>query len=59
MLFSADGVYLDRSGGSCVGLAQKEHYKQIWRLEVIDAIPKSAAGKILCRVLRDSAAGGG
>jgi acyl-CoA synthetase (AMP-forming)/AMP-acid ligase II len=31
------------------------HYKQIRRLEVIDAIPKSASGKILRRVLRDSA----
>jgi acyl-coenzyme A synthetase/AMP-(fatty) acid ligase len=31
------------------------HIKQIRRLEVIDAIPKSAAGKILRRVLRDSA----
>jgi 4-coumarate--CoA ligase len=31
------------------------HYKQIRRLEVIDAIPKSAAGKILRRKLRDSA----
>jgi 4-coumarate--CoA ligase len=31
------------------------HYKQIRRLEVIDAIPKSAAGKILRRELRDLA----
>ena len=31
------------------------HYKQIRRLEVIDAIPKSAAGKILRRELRDAA----
>jgi acyl-CoA synthetase (AMP-forming)/AMP-acid ligase II len=31
------------------------HYKRIRRLEVIDAIPKSAAGKTLRRVLRDSA----
>jgi len=31
------------------------HYKQIRRLEVIDEIPKSAAGKTLRRVLRDSA----
>ena len=31
------------------------HYKRIRRLKVIDAIPKSAAGKTLRRVLRDSA----
>ena len=31
------------------------HYKQIRRLEVIDAIPKSAAGKTLRRVLRETA----
>jgi 4-coumarate--CoA ligase len=31
------------------------HYKQIRRLEVIDTIPKSAAGKILRRELRDAA----
>jgi acyl-coenzyme A synthetase/AMP-(fatty) acid ligase len=29
--------------------------QQIRRLEVLDAVPKSAAGKILRRVLRDSA----
>jgi acyl-coenzyme A synthetase/AMP-(fatty) acid ligase len=38
-----------------VGVSWVAHYKQIRRLEVIDAIPKSAAGKILRRVLRDSA----
>jgi len=31
-------------------------YKQIRRLEVIEAIPKSASGKILRRVLREAAA---
>jgi|SoimicmetaTmtHPA_FD_contig_51_1355534_length_593_multi_1_in_0_out_0_2 acyl-coenzyme A synthetase/AMP-(fatty) acid ligase len=30
-------------------------YKQLRRLEVIEAIPKSASGKILRRVLRDAA----
>ena len=29
------------------------HYKQVRRLEVVEAIPKSASGKILRRVLRD------
>jgi acyl-CoA synthetase (AMP-forming)/AMP-acid ligase II len=32
-------------------------YKQLRRLEVIEAIPKSASGKILRRVLRDAATG--
>jgi acyl-CoA synthetase (AMP-forming)/AMP-acid ligase II len=32
-------------------------YKRLRRLEVIDAIPKSASGKILRRVLRDAAQG--
>jgi acyl-CoA synthetase (AMP-forming)/AMP-acid ligase II len=35
---------------------QVASYKQLRRLEVIDAIPKSASGKILRRVLRDAAA---
>jgi acyl-CoA synthetase (AMP-forming)/AMP-acid ligase II len=35
--------------------AQVAGYKQIRRLEIIDAIPKSASGKILRRVLRDTA----
>ena len=43
-----------RTSGMLTGLG-KAHYKQIRRLEVIDAIPKSAAGKILRRVLRDPA----
>jgi acyl-CoA synthetase (AMP-forming)/AMP-acid ligase II len=34
---------------------QVANYKQLGRLEVIDAIPKSASGKILRRVLRDAA----
>ena len=35
--------------------AQVASYKQIRRLEVIEAIPRSASGKILRRVLRDAA----
>jgi len=35
--------------------AQVAGYKQIRRLEVIEAIPKSASGKILRRILRDAA----
>jgi 4-coumarate--CoA ligase len=31
-------------------------YKQIRRLEVIEAIPRSASGKVLRRMLRDAAA---
>jgi 4-coumarate--CoA ligase len=37
--------------------SQVAHYKQIRRLEFIDAIPKSASGKILRRVLKDAAKG--
>jgi acyl-coenzyme A synthetase/AMP-(fatty) acid ligase len=32
---------------------QVASYKQIRRLEIIDAIPKSPSGKILRRLLRD------
>jgi 4-coumarate--CoA ligase len=35
--------------------AQVVGYKQIRRLEVIETIPRSPAGKILRRVLRDAA----
>ncbi len=34
---------------------QVTHYKQLRRVEIVDAIPKSASGKILRRVLRDQA----
>jgi len=53
-----------RSGASCSPeeirqfvAGQVASYKQLRRLEVIEAIPKSASGKILRRVLRDAAAG--
>jgi 4-coumarate--CoA ligase len=32
---------------------QLAHYKQVRYVEFVDAIPKSASGKILRRVLRD------
>jgi acyl-CoA synthetase (AMP-forming)/AMP-acid ligase II len=38
--------------------SQVAGYKQIRRLEVIEAIPKSPSGKILRRILRDAAATG-
>jgi len=54
-------VVLRPGAAACLGeimqfvAGEMAHYKEIRRLEVIDAIPKSAAGKILRRVLRDSA----
>jgi acyl-CoA synthetase (AMP-forming)/AMP-acid ligase II len=36
--------------------SQVASYKQIRRLEVVDAIPKSPSGKILRRILRDAVA---
>jgi 4-coumarate--CoA ligase len=37
---------------------QVAHYKQLRRVEITDAIPKSASGKILRRVLREQAMAG-
>jgi 4-coumarate--CoA ligase len=37
---------------------QLSKYKQIQRLEIVEAVPKSASGKILRRVLRDRVAAG-
>jgi acyl-CoA synthetase (AMP-forming)/AMP-acid ligase II len=58
--FDLSQLWLVNSGASPAEImrfvaGEVAYYKQIRRLEVIDAIPKSAAGKILRRVLRDSA----
>ncbi|MCU0271434.1 MAG: 4-coumarate--CoA ligase family protein, partial [Acidimicrobiales bacterium] len=36
---------------------QVAHYKQVRVVHLVDAIPKSASGKILRRILRDQARG--
>ena len=45
-----------KAGGLLFVAGQVASYKQLRRLEVIEAIPKSPSGKILRRVLRDAAA---
>jgi acyl-CoA synthetase (AMP-forming)/AMP-acid ligase II len=56
VVLKADATVTAEELGSFVS-GQVAHYKQLRRLEFIDAVPKSASGKILRRVLRDRAAG--
>jgi acyl-CoA synthetase (AMP-forming)/AMP-acid ligase II len=50
------GEVVDPSEVQAFVAGKVAHFKQIRRVAIVDAIPKSAAGKILRRVLRDSAA---